>query len=219
MLKKRIAILVDWENLRNEIGKLQEKGVVNQNSLNYNNVDQIYDLVTFNFTNDKFEIYRIFFYTALPLDLNKIEELVSYRRDIDFGKYQRYYNAHADKINKIIERSKEFFKKLDKKDYIALRFGNLQIQAQKPDGNLVFAQKKVDMLIGLDTAHLSYNKIVDEIVFFCKDKDLSPAFKLARINGLNVSIVDIGGINISEHIYRHIDKIYKIDISNFSRNN
>lgn len=210
MSKKKIAILIDWENLRNEIAKLQKKNIISKKDLNYNDVEQIYNLITSEFPNNEFDIYRIFFYTALPLEIDKIKELVSKRHDIDFDKYKEFY--YKNNIYRIIEKSKEFFKKLDKKDYIALRFGNLQIQTQKPDGNLVFNQKKVDMLIGLDTAHLSYNKIVDEIIFFCKDKDLSPAFKLARINGLNVSIVDIGGINISEHIYRHIDKIYKINI-------
>jgi uncharacterized LabA/DUF88 family protein len=213
--KKKIAILIDWENLRNEIAKLQKKNIISKEDLNYNDVEQIYNLITSEFPNNEFDIYRIFFYTALPLEIDKIKELVSKRHDIDFDKYKEFY--YKNNIYRIIEKSKEFFKKLDKKDYIALRFGNLQIQTQKSDGNLVFNQKKVDMLIGLDTAHLSYNKIVDEIIFFCKDKDLSPAFKLARINGLNVSIVDIGGINISEHIYRHIDKIYKINIKQFSK--
>ncbi len=214
MSKRKIAILVDWENLRNEINKLQKLSRRENRSLNinYNNVEHIYKLVTFLFDYTKYDIFRIFFYTALPLELSKIKELVKYRRDIDFSRYQNYYNSNRDKIDRIISISKNFFKELDKKDYVAIRFGNLQIQGQKEDGNLVFVQKKVDMLIGLDTAHLSYNKIVDELVFFCKDKDLSPAFKLARVNGLSVSIVDIGGISISEHIYRHIDKIYHIDI-------
>jgi uncharacterized LabA/DUF88 family protein len=175
--KKKIAILIDWENLRNEIAKLQKKNIISKKDLNYNDVEQIYNLITSEFPNNEFDIYRIFFYTALPLEIDKIKELVSKRHDIDFDKYKEFY--YKNNIYRIIEKSKEFFKKLDKKDYIALRFGNLQIQTQKPDGNLVFNQKKVDMLIGLDTAHLSYNKIVDEIIFFCKDKDLSPAFKLA----------------------------------------
>ena len=148
----------------------------------------------------------------MPLKIEEIEKNLTHRKDIDFEKYLNYYNQNKEKLEKIHYYSNNFFDEMEKKNKIALRFGSLQIQGQKTDGNLIFAQKKVDMLIGLDTAHLSYNKIVDEIVFFCKDKDLSPAFKIGRINGLNISIVDIEGIPISKHIYRHIDNIYKVSI-------
>lgn len=208
-MSKNIAILIDWENLRREIIKLHKKNIITPSKLNYNNPEHIYKLVTLLF-NDQYNIFRILFYTAFPIEKEDIKKLIQHRRDIDFEKYEQYYNDHQLQIENMINSSKRLFKELNKKNYVAVRLGNLQIQSQKSDGNLVFVQKKVDMLIGLDTAHLSYNKIVDEIVFFCKDKDLSPAFKLARINGLNVSIVDIGGINISEHIYKHIDKIYQI---------
>jgi len=209
-VSKNIAILIDWENLRREIIKLQRKKIVTSSELNYNDPEHIYKLVTLLFNNDKYNIFRIFFYTAFPLEKEEIKKLIQHRRNINFEKYEEYYNNNQSQIENMITSSKRLFKELNKKDNVAIRLGNLQIQSQKDDGNLLFVQKKVDMLIGLDTAHLSYNKIVDEIVFFCKDKDLSPAFKLARINGLNVSVVDIGGINISEHIYKHIDKVYKI---------
>ena len=213
-MSKNIALLIDWENLRREIIRLQRRRILTSSQLNYNNPDHIYNLVTFLFKDEnKYNIFRIFFYTAFPLEKEEIKKLVQYRRDISFERYEEYYNNHQYQIENMINLSKRSFKELNKKDKVAIRLGNLQIQSQKNDGNLVFVQKKVDMLLGLDTAHLSYNKIVDEIVFFCKDKDLSPAFKLARINGLNVSIVDIGGINISEHIYKHIDKVYKISSS------
>ncbi|NPA10748.1 MAG: NYN domain-containing protein [Epsilonproteobacteria bacterium] len=206
----KIAILIDWENLRREIIALQKKRILSRDDLDYNNPKHIYNLVTSQFNNTNYSIFRIFFYTAFPLQKDEIKRLSMQRKDIDFAKYEDYYNKNQEKIINMINNSKRLFKELDKKDNVAIRLGNLQIQAQKEDGNIIFTQKKVDMLIGLDTAHLSYNKIVDEIVFFCKDKDLSPAFKLARINGLNVSLVDIGGINISDNIYKHIDKTYTV---------
>ena len=209
-MPKNIAILIDWENLRREIIKLQKKGIITSSKLDYNNSEHIYKLVTLLFNDDIFNIFRIFFYTAFPLRKEEIKDSIQHRNNLNFEKYEEYYNNHKSKIENMINSSKKLFKELNKKDNVAIRLGNLQIQSQKDDGNFLFVQKKVDMLIGLDTAHLSYNKIVDEIVFFCKDKDLSPAFKLARINGLNVSVIDIGGINISEHIYKHIDKVYKI---------
>jgi len=211
-MKKRISILIDWENLRKEITHLQKRHIISQSDLNYNNVDQIYNLVSF--LSEEADIFRIFFYTSLPLTISEIQEKLQNRRDIDYSRYQQYYSLNRAKIDNLISITRQFFSEIDKKPNVAVRYGNLQIKSQLNDGNLTFVQKKVDMLIGLDTAHLSYNKIVDEIVFFCKDKDLSPAFKLARINGLQVSIVDLGGINISDHIYRHIDKVYKIN--NFS---
>lgn len=72
---------------------------------------------------------------------------------------------------------------------IALRKGRLVFRGwnfvngeYKP----ILTQKKVDILIGLDIAHLAYKKIVDRILLFSYDLDLQPALKVARIEGIQI---------------------------------
>ena len=67
-------------------------------------------------------------------------------------------------------------------------------------------QKQVDMLLGLDIAHVSYQRLVDRILVFCKDTDIVPALKCARINGLQVCLAHIKeGFAIVAELKKHVD--------------
>nr|WP_321431653.1 NYN domain-containing protein [uncultured Campylobacter sp.] len=52
------------------------------------------------------------------------------------------------------------------------------------NNKFIFTQKQVDMLIGLDIAHVSYQKLADKVILFSKDSDMKPVLKVARTNGL-----------------------------------
>ena len=211
---RNIALLIDWENLRKEIESIQ-KNSPEYRKFNYNDPSMIHRLFLNTLNHDKERLYRIFFYTALPLHPDKIVHLIKRRRDINSELWENYYSNNKDKIDNIFKSSKKLLYEIVRFDYIALRLGDLQIQGQASDGHLIMSQKKVDMLIGLDIAHLAYNKLSDEVRIYCKDKDLAPALKTARINGLNVSIANLkGGYKISNHIYRHIDTVYNVDLIN-----
>lgn len=63
---KKLAIFIDWENLRLDIQNIQRR---NKNiHFNYNDASSVMQLIH-SFICDDEEIYRIFFYTAQPLDL------------------------------------------------------------------------------------------------------------------------------------------------------
>ena len=56
-------------------------------------------------------------------------------------------------------------------------------------GTPIFEQKQVDMLLGLDVAHISYCRLADRaLILCCNDTDMIPAMKLARVNGLQVIV-------------------------------
>ena len=68
------------------------------------------------------------------------------------------------------------------------------------------------MLLGLDIAHVAYNKLVDRIMVFSCDLDVIPAMKVARINGLQViwaCCPDI--VQTPNEIKRHSDFVREID--------
>lgn len=178
-MKKKVAIFVDWDNLRKDIAKLQnyskhtnEQSIIDfQKNFDYNNSSHIIKLIEAFLENDE-EIYRIFFYTAKPKNINEIPDV--YKTEQDKNNYRKY----EEKIN-------NFLKEIAVEPYIALRLGTIQYGNKLlPNGKLDAKQKQVDMLIGLDIAHVSYLKLVDKVILFSKDSDMKPVLKVARTNGL-----------------------------------
>jgi uncharacterized LabA/DUF88 family protein len=178
MLKKTIAILVDWENIR--------KGIFEQATrklnkwVDYNEPGNLINLIR-SFVNKEEEIFRIFLYLSDPL------EKVSFRGEIyDFSNEPAYV------------ASSNFIKKIGLLDYIAVRKGKLKFRGFDKDDKPIVIQKQVDMLMGLDIAHLAYTKTADRILVLSGDTDIIPALKTARVNGLQVVIgycSDVGNLN------------------------
>ena len=114
----------------------------------------------------------------------------------------------CEKMSKITDTIQKFIKDISFEEYFALRLGELKLQGKDDSNRLIINQKQVDMLLGLDISHIAYNKLVDSILVFCKDSDMLPALKCARINGLNVFIAHIqNGFKITEKLKVHSDKI------------
>lgn len=61
-------------------------------------------------------------------------------------------------------------------------------------GDIKYAleQKGVDMRIGMDFATLSLKRLVDRIILVSGDTDMVPAIKLARREGIQVCVVQVG---------------------------
>ena len=67
-----------------------------------------------------------------------------------------------------------------------VRLGRLQRQGTRPDGSLVFAQKQVDLLLGLDIALLSGKQQITHAALVAGDGDLVPAVEVAKLEGVSV---------------------------------
>ena len=67
-----------------------------------------------------------------------------------------------------------------------VRLGRLQRQGTRPDGSLVFAQKQVDLLLGLDIALLSGKQQITHAALVAGDGDLVPAVQAAKLEGVSV---------------------------------
>ena len=85
--------------------------------------------------------------------------------------------------------------------------GKRTIESLEENDFLFSAQQKgVDMKIGVDIASLSYKKQVDQIVLIAGDSDFVPAAKLARREGVDF-ILDQMGQTINDDLNEHIDGI------------
>lgn len=154
--------------------------------------------------------YRIFYYDAPPLERKIIKP---FGTEIDFG------NTDA------ALRQKKLLESIRETPNMALRLG--KVRCQKDDWNIKketlqdiingieqalvdddfypnIQQKAVDMKIGLDIATVTYKKLADRIVLIAGDSDFSPAAKLARMEGMHVTLDSLGN-NIPDDLLEHID--------------
>jgi len=189
-VSKKVAIIVDWENVRKGIFEKAATRRRNSVRVNYNNADNVIKLVT-SFVDRDEEIYRIFFYLSRPVSSVNLDG-----KKLDYSDKPAYTFAV------------KFIEEVCQKDLVAVRQGTLKFRGLKDDGHPDFVQKQVDMLIGLDIAHLAYNRLVDRIMVFTYDTDIVPALKTARINGLQVIMAYCPDLTFLDHeIQEHSDFI------------
>ena len=67
-------------------------------------------------------------------------------------------------------------------------------------------QKAVDMKIGLDIATLAYKKLADRVVLIAGDSDFAPAAKLARTEGVHITLDPLGN-KVPDDLLKHIDSM------------
>jgi uncharacterized LabA/DUF88 family protein len=134
--------------------------------VSYNNIDNVLKFINSFINKDSEEVYRIFVYLCEP--------------------YGGKVGGVDYKTTKVYEHSTSFIEKLQSRDLVAIRKGTLVLKGTDKDNKGIFAQKQVDMLLGLDIAHVSYNKLVDRILVLTCDTDLIPAMKIARTNRAQV---------------------------------
>lgn len=192
----KVACFVDWENVRKQLFT-SKKG---KPFLDYNNPSFKLNLFLRSFLDPEERFYRIFLYTSRP-----IASITHQGRTFDLSSSPVYKKATT------------FIDSIGNEELFAVRLGKLKIRdviIQNDTPKFRPIQKQVDMLMGLDIAHLSYLKLVDRILVFSYDNDIVPALKMARVNGLQVAIAECPDREkISNDLRRHTDFIRSIKFS------
>ena len=156
-------------------------------------------------------LYRIFYYDTPPLSrtVKKTDGTV-----IDFSK------------TKTAERMISLIQSIRETPNMALRLGKTTWQndwiisedalknSDNRDDKGVFIkhndlypnvkQKTVDMKIGLDIATVTFKRLANRIVLIAGDSDFSPAAKLARTEGMHVTLDPLGN-KVSDDLLEHVD--------------
>lgn len=190
-----VACFVDWENLRKTIFESASKKF--SPLINYNHPPNLFKFFrSFLLPNERF--YRIFIYLSAP-----IPNIEWNGKSYDLTDREAYKKAKA------------FIERMSRQDLIAIRKGKLKVLSlqERPDGSpkLTLVQKQVDMLMGLDVAHVAYRRLADRILMFSYDTDVVPALKTARINGLQVIVAECPDIRTLDHdLKTHADFIRSV---------
>lgn len=153
--------------------------------------------------------YRIFYYDSPPLER---KARLPFGKEIDFG------------ATSAAKRMKDLLQSIRETPEMALRVGKVAWQndwllKEEAFKHLIsgipysftdkdffpnIKQKAVDMKIGLDIATITFKKLADRIVLIAGDSDFTPAAKLARIEGMHVTL-DALGNKIPDDLLEHVD--------------
>ncbi len=159
------------------------------------------------------ELYRIFYYDCPPVQSVVYHPLL--KTNVEFGKKETY------------QWTLDFLDALKEKRKLALRLGRLSTarphfeilpekvkqlcagaisvdDLRESDFRISFAQKGVDMCMGVDITSLAYERIVSQIILISGDSDFVPAAKAARRKGIDF-ILDPMGNKIGNDLFEHID--------------
>lgn len=206
---KKVAILIDGGFL---------SAVYHTKTSNSLHEDKIIPICN-DIIKDTEEIFRIYYYDSPPFG-GKVSNPIS-KKITDYSQTGMYRAVSI------------FHRKLAQKDLIAFRKGTLscsgwkltrevmdklkegeEIRLKPEDLKLDLKQKIVDIKIGLDIAWISSKKIVDKIILITEDNDFIPAMKLARREGLHITVVEIGD-HLSADMKMHSDETLKLDITKY----
>jgi len=76
--------------------------------------------------------------------------------------------------------------------------------------NVVYEQKRVDILIAVDIVRLSWQRVVDNIVLVVGDSDFIPAISNAKEAGL-ITKLFYSNYSVHDELLMECDDVYEID--------
>ena len=115
-------------------------------------------------TPEPIDLLRTYYYHCLPYQSNPPTQEES----------RRYSQKHR------------LFERLRYLDRYEIRLGHLMYRGSDSQGNPIFMQKRVDLLLGLDFSLLSGKGKVTHIAVVSGDSDLVPALEVARREGVSL---------------------------------
>ena len=88
-----------------------------------------------------------------------------------------------------LSRKRRFFSALQRLPNYEIREGRLMYRGDDAQGNPIFQQKRVDLMIGLDIAGLAAKQQITHAAVLSGDSDLLPAVEAAKQEGVIVWLV------------------------------
>ena len=218
MNKYKTALFVDWANARMLIEKeIKRLNAAGQNFyFNYNkDIDRLTYLFLSFVATDEEKLFRIYIYDAEAMSSSEVYNYVGKNNSTVLNKLKveweknisnSYPHTLAERQDKICKNSKDFHKKIMQHNFYALRLGEQRCRIDDASQEVSFFQKQVDMLLGIDIAHVSLLRQVDRIMVFSTDTDIAPALNTARVNGIQTIVAHLNrDFHPDTRIQKHCD--------------
>lgn len=222
----RTAVFIDGRFFLNRLSKIDEKysNLSEEISLEVASIIFEYGRLHAQEPNNKNSkgkgyLYRIFFYDCPPLDKNAQNPIdgktFSYKKTAIY-QFTTSLHKHLKTKRKMALRlgrldtgnwvlNDKVFKKLIKNE-IAIK------DLKTEDLVHVIRQKEIDVKIGVDISSVAFKKQVERIVLITGDSDFVPAAKLARREGMDF-VLDNMGMQVNDDLFEHIDGICTHNLS------
>lgn len=113
------------------------------------------------------KILRAYYYNALP--------------------YQSNPPTEEEKVR--VSKSQGFLDVIRRRDYFEVREGRTEKRGVDDNGNPMFEQKMVDILLVCDLLRLSIAGQITKAIVIAGDSDFVPAFEIAKDNGVHVELI------------------------------
>ena len=178
----KVAVLLDGGYVRHKIGKALRAEPTVQNILK----------VARACVKPPDELFRIYYYDCSLYEGNQTHPLTKKVRSFRKKTAQHERLAYEEHVAYRAGNLAWQGWRLKEETLAALIAGQKAVaDLGESDFDPTFNQKGVDMRIGLDTAWLASNRIVEKIVLVTSDHDFIPAMKFARREGVLVTIATI----------------------------
>lgn len=112
------------------------------------------------------DILRTYYYDCLPYQSPTPTKEENER----FGKKQRFFAA------------------LEKNPRFQVRQGRLELRGRDGNGNPIFEQKRVDILLGVDLVLLAAKHQITDAAILAGDSDFLPAIEIAKMEGVVIHL-------------------------------
>ena len=140
-------------------------------------------------TPEPVDVFRSYYYTCPP--------------------YQHDPPAADDR--KRTSRYRRFVDALTHLPRFQVREGHLRLDSLGEDGRLVFTQKQVDLLLGLDAAQMAGRQIVTHIALIAGDGDFVPVIAVLKREGVSVWLFHGPLATYAHDLWLAADERHEID--------
>ena len=113
-------------------------------------------------------------------------------------------NPTDHEINRYASK-RRFFAVLENLPLYTVRLGRLALQGNREDGSPIFAQKRVDILLGVDMVLLSAKGHICEAILIAGDSDFVPAVEAAKSEGVIVRLFHGNKSTVHNDLLKQVD--------------
>lgn len=122
---------------------------------------------------------------------------------IDYGKFAQHISAGCDLLRTYyyhclpyqsspptqdekqrFSGSEKYMAALSRLPRFQVRLGKLEYRGTRQDGSPIFAQKRVDILLGVDMVELAATKQIGRAILVAGDSDFLPAIEVVKRHGI-----------------------------------
>ncbi len=129
-----------------------------------------------------------------------------------------YYNGLPHQSNPPTDAEKSYFGKrrqfydtLERLSSFTVRLGVVKYRGKDSQGQPIYQQKQVDLLLGLDFALLSAKRSITHAAVVTGDSDMAPAFEEAKREGIAVWLFTGQAQNRARELWQAADERVDLD--------